>query len=121
MPSFTFCGCIPASFPETRDADAVIVGYVRLGGEREFSGPFGEREPEDPDEAAAWFPAPTADWFPSGGPLPKRVADPEPEDGAETAPAPPARPVPAPRPVITPPAAVTPPAGGSEDSAKDDD
>jgi hypothetical protein len=120
MPEFTFCGTTPCSFPETRDAHAVIIGFVNPGDEREFTGPFGVMVPEDPDEAAAWFPAPTADWFPSGGPLPKRLPDPEPEDsgedsgGAEADAKPAPVPAPAPRAKSPAPASVTPPEGGSE-------
>jgi hypothetical protein len=118
MPEFTFCGTTPCSFPETRDARAVIVGYVKPGEEREFSGPFGVMVPEDPDEAAAWFPPPTADWFPSDGPLPKRLADPEPEDeggdSAEAVSKTPAVPAPAPRAKSPAAVSVTPPEGGSE-------
>jgi hypothetical protein len=77
--SFTFCGCTAVNFPESRDAHADIVGYTEPGAEREFDAPFGATPPEDPEERAWWFPAPTADWFPSDGELPKRLADPEPE------------------------------------------
>lgn len=106
--SYTFCGCVASNFPESRDAHADIVGYVEPGQEREFDAPFGATPPEDEDERAWWFPAPTADWFPSDGELPKRLADPEPEeaaDGAESKPAAPALPPLPPRPVVTPPAA----------------
>jgi hypothetical protein len=84
MPSsYTFCGTVAANFPESRDAHADIVGYVEPGAEREFDAPFGTTPPEDADERAWWFPAPTADWFPSDGELPKRLADPEPEEAAD--------------------------------------
>jgi hypothetical protein len=76
VPSFTFCGCIPYDFPETRDEHGVIVGRVNPGDERDFAE------------------APTADWFPSDGPLPKRLPDPEPE-AAESDAAPVATPAPA--------------------------
>jgi hypothetical protein len=81
--SYTFCGTVAANFPESRDAHADIVGYVEPGAEREFDAPFGATPPEDEDERAWWFPAPTADWFPSDGELPKRLADPEPEEAGE--------------------------------------
>jgi hypothetical protein len=78
MPSsYTFCGTVAANFPESRDAHADIIGYTEPGAEREFDAPFGATPPEDADERAWWFPAPTADWFPSDGELPKRLADPE--------------------------------------------
>jgi hypothetical protein len=102
----------------------VIIGFVNPGDEREFSGPSGVTVPEDPDAAAAWFPAPTADWFPSDGPLPKRLPDPEPdpepdpkdagESGGEADAKPPAVPAPAPRAKSPAPASATPPEGGSE-------
>jgi hypothetical protein len=111
MPSsYTFCGTVAANFPESRDAHADIVGYVTPGDEREFDAPFGAAPPEDADERAWWFPAPTADWFPSDGPLPKRLAGPEPDD-AQSAPAAAALPPPAPRPVTPPPAASALPSG----------
>ena len=110
MPSsYTFCSCLPANFPESRDAHANIVGYVEPGDEREFDAPFGATPPKDD---AWWFPAPTADWFASDGPLPKRLADPEPEsslDGPESVPAAPAVPVPPSRPVSPPAASTAPP------------
>jgi hypothetical protein len=106
MPSsYTFCSCVAANFPESRDAHADIVGYVEPGDGREFDAPFGATPPEDADERAWWFPAPTADWFPSDGELPKRLADPEPEqaaDGAESKPQTPAGPALLPGPAFTP-------------------
>jgi hypothetical protein len=118
--SFTFCGTTAASFPETRDAHAVIIGFVNPGDEREFTAAWDAVAPE---KAQEWFPAPTADWFPSGGPLPKRLPDPEPdpegegEEALEGAPKPPAVPPPTPRAALKP-AATTPPPKGS---GKDDD
>jgi len=112
--SFTFCGCVAANFPESRDAHADIVGYAEPGDEREFDAPFGATPPEDADERAWWFPAPTADWFASDGPLPKRLADPEPEEPGEAvsvaetpAPLPPPS-SPAPLSAFAPAASVTP-------------
>jgi hypothetical protein len=112
--SFTFCGCTAANFPESRDAHADIVGYTEPGAEREFDAPFGAEAPKDPAERAWWFPAPTADWFASDGELPKRLADPEPEDEPET----PAEPVATPAPAVSfppRPAAITPPASPADE------
>ena|ERR1700733_16328907 len=98
MPSYTFCGCIPYDFPETRDDRGVIVGRVNPGDERDFAE------------------APTADWFPSDGPLPKRLPDvePEDEDAPESAPEPPRLPSPPALPPLEPPPATTPPDGTPE-------
>ena len=114
--TYTFCGTVACDYPFTRDAHGEILGRVNPGDEREFSGPFGETAPDEAD-AAWWFSAPTGDWFPSDGELPKRLADPEPEeaaDGAESKPAAPALPPLPPRPVSPPPAAAALPSATDE-------
>jgi hypothetical protein len=105
--SFTYCGFTPGNFPETRDSHDVIVGYVVPGDERDFDAAFNTVTPE---KAETWFPAPTADWYPSDGPLPNL----NPDDGAEKPAEPPAAPAPAAKAAVKAPASVTPPAATPE-------
>lgn len=116
MPSYTFCGTTAHDFAWSRDAGAVIVGHVEPGAVRDFDGPAGSQAPEGED-ARWYFAAPTDDWFPSDGELPKRLPDPEPAEAEDTsqpeAAKPPALPLIAPRP-LTPPPADSEVASGSE-------
>jgi hypothetical protein len=108
--SFTFCAFTPGNFPETRDSHDVIVGYVVPGDVRDFDAAFSTVAPQAPKDGPAppWFPAPTADWFPSGGPLPNL----NPDGGAEKPAEPPA--APAPKVAAKPAASVAPPAATPE-------
>jgi hypothetical protein len=83
MPSFTYCGTTPKSYAEERDEEGVIIGTVSCGDEREFDAEWTPPEPaegEEPLPEPPGWPAPDADWFPSGGPLPVRLPA---EEGAE--------------------------------------
>lgn len=76
MPEYAYAGTVPRSYPETRDAEGVIVGTVTYGETREFDREWVPTEPaggEEPEAAPPGWPAPDRDWFPTDEPLPQRM------------------------------------------------
>ena len=119
MPTYAYCGTTPKSYAEERDEEGVIIGTVSYGDVREFSREWVPPEPaegEEPLPEPPGWPAPDADWFPSGGPLPVRLPAEESTEGK--VPEPPRAPAVPPRvpaaPRTPPPAAPAPPADGAE-------